>query len=138
LVNEWAIGGETSSESSESEEDRNKKIAGIAIMDDEEPPLPPPPMCFMAKHSNVSDSDSSGSSSDDDLPPLALKDLLDEYISMIKKQKSNLKALDETHEKLKLSYDELLVKHNDHSKEHDALVVSNKSPRDDHKNLLDK
>jgi hypothetical protein len=35
---------------------------------------------------------------------------------MIKKQKSKLKALDETHEKLKLSYDELLVKHNDLSK----------------------
>jgi hypothetical protein len=70
-------------------------------MDDEEPPLPPPPMCFMAKHSKVSDSDSSGSSSsDDDLSPLA--GLLDEYTSMIKKQKSKLKALEETHEKLKL------------------------------------
>jgi hypothetical protein len=81
---------------------------------DDEPPLPPPPMCFMAKHSKVSDSDSSGSSSsDDELSPLALKDLLDEYTFMIKKQKSKLKALDETHEKLKLSYDELLVKHND-------------------------
>jgi hypothetical protein len=92
----------------------------------------------MAKHSKVSDSDSSGSSSDDDLSPLALKDLLDEYTSMIKKQKSKLKALDETHEKLKLSYDELLVKHHDLSKEHDALVLSNKSLRDDHNKLLDK
>jgi DNA repair exonuclease SbcCD ATPase subunit len=109
-------------------------------MDDEEPPLPPPPMCFMAKHSKVSDSDSSGSSSsdDDDLSPLAIKGLLDEYTSMIKKQKSKLKTLEETHEKLKLSNDELLVKHNDHSKEHDALVVSNKSLRDDHNKLLDK
>jgi hypothetical protein len=109
-------------------------------MDNEEPPLPPPPMCFMAKHSKVSDSDSSGSSSsdDDDLSPLAFKGLLDEYTSMIKKQKSKLKALYETHEKLKLSYDELLVKHNDLSKEHDALVVSNKSLRDDHNKLLDK
>jgi hypothetical protein len=97
LVNEWVTEGETSSESSESEEDNNKKIAGIAIMDDE-PPLPPPPMCFMAKHSKVSDSDNSGSSSsDDELSPIALKDLLDEYTSMIKKQKSKLKALDETH-----------------------------------------
>jgi hypothetical protein len=138
LVNELVTGGETSSESSESEE-RNKKIAGIAIMDNEEPPLPPPPMCFMENHSKVSDSDCSGSSSsDDDLSPLALKGLLDEYTSMIKKQKSKLKALDETHEKLKLSYDELLVKHNDLSKEHDALVVSNKSLRDDHNKLLDK
>jgi hypothetical protein len=93
----------------------------------------------MAKHSKVSDSDSSGSSSsDDDLSPLALKGLLDEYTSMIKKQKSKLKALDETHEKLKLSYDELLVKHNDLSKEHDALVVFNKSLRHDHNKLLDK
>jgi hypothetical protein len=118
-------GGETSSESSESEEDKNKKIVGIAIMDDE-PPLPPPPMFFMEKHSKVRDSDNSGSSSsDDELSPLALKDLVDEYTSMIKKQKGKLKALDETHEKLKLSYDELLVKHNDLSKEHDALVVSN-------------
>jgi hypothetical protein len=126
LVNEWVAGGETSSESSESEEDKNKKIDGIAIMDDE-PPLLPPPMCFMAKHSKVSDSNNSGSSSsDDELSPLALKDLLDEYTFMIKKQKSKLKALDETHEKLKLSSDELLVKHNDLSKEHDALVVSNK------------
>jgi hypothetical protein len=57
---------------------------------------------------------------------------------MIKKQKSKLKALDETHGKLKLSYDELLVKHNDLSREHDALVVSNKSLRDDHNKLLDK
>jgi hypothetical protein len=140
LVNEWVTGGETSSESSESEEDKNKKIASIAIMDDEEPPFPLPPMCFMAKHSKVSDSDSRGSSSsdDDDLSPLALKGLLDEYTSMIKKQKSKLKALDETHEKLKLSYDELLVKHNDLSKEPDALVVSNKSLRDDHNKLLDK
>jgi hypothetical protein len=71
-------------------------------------------------------------------PPLALKGLLDEYTSMIKKQKSKLKALDETHEKLKVSYDELFVKHNDLSKEHDALVVSNKSLRDDHNKLLDK
>jgi hypothetical protein len=72
-------------------------------MDDEEPPLPSPPMCFMAKHSKVSDSDSSGSSSsDDDLSPLSLKGLLDEYTSMIKKQKSKLKALEETHEKLML------------------------------------
>jgi chromosome segregation ATPase len=139
LVNEWVTGGETSSESSESEEDKNKNIADIAIMDDEEPPLPLPAMCFMAKHSKVSNSDSSGSfSSDDELSPLALKGLLDEYTSMIKKQKSKLKALDETHEKLKLSYDELLVKCNDLSKEHDALVVSNKSLRDDHKELLDK
>jgi hypothetical protein len=99
-----------------SEEDKNKKIADIAIMDDE-PPLPPPPMCFMAKYSKVSDSDSSGSSSsDDELSPLALTDLLDEYTSMIKKQKSKLKVLDETHEKLKLSYDELLVKHNVNTK----------------------
>jgi hypothetical protein len=30
------------------------------------------------------------------------------------------------------------VKHNDLSKEHDALVVSNKSLRDDHNKLLDK
>jgi hypothetical protein len=108
-------------------------------MDDEEPLLPPPPMCFMAKHSKVSDSDSSGSSSsDDELSPLALKGLLDEYTSMIKKQKSKLKALGETHEKLKLSYDELLVKHNDLSKQHDGLVVSNKSLKDDHNKLLDK
>jgi hypothetical protein len=114
LANEWVTGGETSSESSESEEEKNKKITGIAIMDDEEPALPPPPMCFMAKHSKVSDSDiSDSSSSDDDLSPLALKGLLDEYTSMIKKQKSELKALEETHEKLKLSNDELLVKHND-------------------------
>jgi predicted RNase H-like nuclease (RuvC/YqgF family) len=83
----------------------------------------------------VSDRDSSD---DDDLSPLALTGLLDEYTSMIKKQKSKLKALDETHEKLKLSYDELLVKHNDLSKGHDALVVSNKSLRDDHNKLLDK
>jgi hypothetical protein len=76
-------------------------------MDDEEPPLPPQPMCLMAKHSKVSDSDSSGSSSsDDDLSPLALKGLLDEYTSMIKKQKSKLKALEDTHEKLKLSNDD--------------------------------
>jgi hypothetical protein len=102
LVNEWVTGGETSSESSESEEEKNKKIVGITIMDDEEPPLPPPPMCFMAKHSKVSDSDSSGSSSSDDISPLALKGLLDEYTSMIKKKKSKLKALDETHEKFKL------------------------------------
>jgi hypothetical protein len=55
----------------------------------------------------VSDSDSSGSSSsDDDLSPLALKGLLDEYTSMIKKQKSKLKALEDTHEKLKLSNDD--------------------------------
>jgi hypothetical protein len=139
LVNEWVTGGETLSESSESEEDKNKKIVGISIMDDEEPPLPPPPMCFMAKHSKVRDSDSSGSSSsDDEFLPLALKGLLDEYTSIIKKQKSKIKALDETHEKLKLSYDELLVKHNDLRKEHDASVVSNKSLRDDHKKLLDK
>jgi DNA repair exonuclease SbcCD ATPase subunit len=93
----------------------------------------------MAKHSKVSDSDNSdSSSSDDDLSPLALKSLLDEYTSMVKKQKSKLKALEETHEKLKLSNDELLVKHNDLSKEHDALVVSNKSLRDDHNKLLDK
>jgi hypothetical protein len=139
LVNEWVTDGDTSSESSESEEDKNKKIVGIVIMDDEEPPLPPPPMCFMAKHSKVSDSDSSGSSSsDDELSPLAFKGLLDEYTSMIKKQKSKLKELDETHEKLKLSYDELLVKQNDLRKEHDALVVSNKSLRDDHNKLLDK
>jgi predicted RNase H-like nuclease (RuvC/YqgF family) len=87
----------------------------------------------------VSDSDSSDSSiSDDDLSPLALKGLLDEYTSMIKKQKSKIKALEETHEKLKLSNDDLLVKHNDLSKEHDALVVSNKSLRDDHNKLLEK
>jgi hypothetical protein len=49
----------------------------------------------MAKHSKVSDSDSSDfSSSDDDLSPLALKGLIDEYTSMIKKQKSKLKALE--------------------------------------------
>jgi hypothetical protein len=122
LVNEWVTSGETSSESSECEEDKNKKIAGIAIMDDEEPPLPRPPMCFMAKNSKVSGSDSSGSSnSDDELSPLAFKGLFDEYTSMIKKQKSKLKTFDETHEKLKLSSDELLVKHDDLSKEHDAL-----------------
>jgi hypothetical protein len=77
LVNEWVTGGETSSESSESEEEKNKKITDIAIKYDEEPPLAPPTMCFMAKHSKVSDSDSSdSSSSDDDLPPLSLKGLL--------------------------------------------------------------
>jgi predicted RNase H-like nuclease (RuvC/YqgF family) len=108
-------------------------------MDDEEPPLPRPPMCFMAEHSKVSDSDSSDfSSSDDDLSPIVFKGLLDKYTSMIKKQKSKLKALEETHEKLKLSNDELLVKDNDLSKEHDALVVSNKSLRDDHNKLIDK
>jgi hypothetical protein len=95
LVNEWVTSNNTSSESSESEEEKNKKTAGIAIKDDEEPTLPPPPMCFMAKHSKVSDSDSSDfSSSDDDLSPLALKGLIDEYTSMIKKQKSKLKALE--------------------------------------------
>jgi hypothetical protein len=57
---------------------------------------------------------------------------------MIKKQKSKIKALEEIHEKLKLSDDELLMKHIDLSKEHDALVVSNKSLRDDHNKLLDK
>jgi hypothetical protein len=139
LANQWITGGETSSESSESEEEKNKKITGIAIKDDEEPSLPSPPMCFMAKHSKVSDSNSSdSSSSDDDLSPNALNGLLDEYTSMIKGQKSNLKPLEETHEKLKLSNDELVVKHNDLSKEHDALVVSNKSLRDDHNKLLDK
>jgi hypothetical protein len=87
----------------------------------------------------MSDSDSSDySSSNDDLSPLALKVLLDEYTSMIKKQKSKLKALEETHEKLKLSNYEFLVKHNDLSKEHDALVVSNKSLRDDRNKLFDK
>jgi hypothetical protein len=118
---------------------RKFTINSIAIKDDEEHPLPPPPMCFMAKQSKVSDNDSCDSSSrDDDLSPLALKGLLDEYTSMINKQKSKLKALEETHEILKLSNDELLVKHNDLSKEHDALVVSNKSLRDDHNKLLDK
>ncbi|XP_025825200.1 uncharacterized protein LOC112900569 [Panicum hallii] len=124
LLGEWITDGETSSDDS-SDDDSKKKIAGIAINDDE-PPLPPPPMCLMARgNSKVSDDEHSSrdDDSDNDLLPNELRSILEEYTDVIKKYKSKCKSLEGEHIKLKASYDELLVRHN----EHYEVVLLNKS-----------
>ena len=83
----------SSSEDSSDEED----IVTIALTN-EEPSLPPPPMCLMAKgNSKVCDSD-------DEYDPYEFTNLINEYTSVIKREKGKVKILESTHAKLELAW----------------------------------
>ena len=79
----------SSSEDSSDEED----IVTIALTN-EESPLPPPPMRLMAKGNTKVCEEDSDSDSDDDLDPYEFTNLINEYTSVIKREKSRfLRAL---------------------------------------------
>ena len=124
IVGEWTS-GESSSEDSSDDED--KDFAGLAITEDD-PPLPPPPMCLMAKgNTKVSSEEDDSSSDDDGLSPNDLSKLMNDYASIIKKQKAKIKCHENLYAKLSTSHDELLAKYNDLLKKHDEEVESNKT-----------
>ncbi|WVZ98807.1 hypothetical protein U9M48_044188 [Paspalum notatum var. saurae] len=74
------------------------------------PTLSPPPMCLMAKGSKVREIEVDDS--DDELSPDELASLIDEYVSVIKREKGNVKHLESTLAKLEESHHDLLEKHN--------------------------
>src|SRR6185436_16523071 len=91
---EW-VTDVSSSEDSSDEED----IVTIALTN-EEPSLPPPPMCLMAKgNSKVCESEDD---SDDELDPNEFANLINEYTSVIKREKGKVKVLESTRAKLEL------------------------------------
>ena len=76
----------SSSEDSSDEED----IVTIALTN-EEPSLPPPPMCLMAKaNSKVCESEDD---SDDEFDPNEFANLINEYTSVIKREKGKSRFL---------------------------------------------
>ena len=98
----------SSSEESSDEED----IVTIALTN-EEPPLPPPPMCLMAKgNTKVCEVDSEDDS-DEELHPYEFPNLINEYTSVIKREKGEVKILESTHAKLELAHSDFLGKYND-------------------------
>ena len=78
----------SSSEESSDEED----IVTIALTN-EEPLLPPPPMCLMAKGNTKVCEVNSDSDSDDELDPNEFANLINEYISVIKRKKGKASFL---------------------------------------------
>ncbi|PVH66915.1 hypothetical protein PAHAL_1G382100 [Panicum hallii] len=99
---EW-VTDVSSSEDSSDEED----IVTIALTN-EEPPLPPPPMCLMAKgNTKVCEVDSEDDS-DGELDPNEFTNLINEYTSVIKREKGKVRILESTHAKLDLAHSDLL------------------------------
>ena len=99
---EW-VTDVSSSEDSSDEED----IVTIALTN-EEPPLPPPPMCLMAKGNTKVCEVDSDNDSDDELDPYEFTNLINEYTSIIKREKGKVKILESTHAKLELAHSDLL------------------------------
>ncbi|PVH66706.1 hypothetical protein PAHAL_1G321900 [Panicum hallii] len=110
----------SSSEDSSDEED----IVTIAFTN-EEPSQPPPPMCLMAKgNTKVCEVDSEDDS-DEELDPNEFTNLINEYTSVIKREKGKYndllkkhneslilaKQVEESHKKLKQEYRELVHKY---------------------------
>ena len=100
---EWVTNVSSSEESSDEED-----IVTIALTN-EEPSLPPPPMCLMAKgNSKVCESEDD---SDDELDPNEFANLINEYTSVIKREKGKVKVLESTRAKLELAHSDLLGKY---------------------------
>ena len=66
-------------------------------------------MCLMAK-GNIKVCEDSDSDSDDELDPNEFANLINEYISVIKREKGKIKHLESTHAKLELAHSDLLGK----------------------------
>ncbi|PVH35493.1 hypothetical protein PAHAL_7G199100 [Panicum hallii] len=126
---EW-VTDVSSSEDSSDEED----IVTIALTN-EEPSLPPPPMCLMAKgNTKVCEVDSEDDS-DEELDPNEFTNLINEYPSVIKREKGKVKVLESTHAKLELAHSDLLSKYNDLLKKHNESLVLAKQVEESHKKL---
>ena len=120
----------SSSEESSAEED----IVTIALTN-EEPLLPPPPMCLMAKGNIKVCEEDSDSDSDDELDPNEFANLINEYTSVIKREKGKVNLLESTHDKLELADSDLLGKYNDLLKKHHESLALAKQVEDNHKKL---
>ena len=100
-------------------------IVTIALTN-EEPPLPPPPIYLMAKgNTKVCEVDSEDDS-DEELDPYEFTNLINEYTSVIKREKGKVKVLESTHAKLELAHSDLLGKYNDLLKKHSESLVLTK------------
>ena len=88
---EWVTDVSSSEESSDEED-----IITIALTNEEQS-LPPPPMCLMAKgNTKVCEVDSEDDS-DEELDPYEFTNLINEYTSVIKREKGKVKILESTH-----------------------------------------
>ena len=85
---EW-VTDVSSSEDSSDEED----IVTIALTN-EEPPLPLPPMCLMAKGNTKVCEVDSDNDSDEEFDPYEFTNLINEYTSVIKREKGKVKILE--------------------------------------------
>src|SRR6185295_5952244 len=121
-----------SSKDSGDEED----IVTIALTN-EEPSLPRPPMFLMAKgNTKVCEVDSdSDSDSEEELDPYEFTNRINEYTSVIKREKGNVKIFESTHAKLQLAHSDLLGKYNDLLKKHNESIVLAKQVEESHKKL---
>ena len=123
-ANEWVTDEESSDEESEVEEE---SLAGLAIANNDDSSLHPPPMCLMAKgNTKVCDD-----SSDDELSPDDLASMINEYHTIIKREKSKVKALEEARAKLESANLDLLDKYESILKEHDTLKSHVKQVEED-------
>ena len=61
--------------------------------------------------------------SDDELDPNEFANLINEYTSVIKREKGKVKVLESTHAKLELAHSDLLGKYNDLLKKHNESLV---------------
>jgi len=120
----------SSSEDSSDEED----IVTIALTN-EESPLHPPPMCLMAKGNTKVCEVDSDNDSDEELDPYEFTNLINEYTSVIKREKGKVKILESTHAKLELAHSDLLGKYNDLLKKHNESLVLAKQVEESQKNL---
>ena len=87
--------------SSEESSDEEEDIVTIALTN-EESSLPQPPMCLMAKGKIKVCEVDSDTDSDEELDPYEFTNLINEYTSVIKREKGKVKILESTHAKLEL------------------------------------
>jgi len=75
------------------------------------------------------------SDSDDEFDPDEFANLINEYTSLIKREKGKVKILESTHAKLELTHSDLLGKYNDLLKKHNESLVLAKQVEESHKKL---
>ena len=63
------------------------------------------------------------------------KIIINEYTSVIKREKGKVKILESTHAKLELAHSDLLGKYNDLLKKHNESIVLAKKVEESHKKL---
>ena len=89
----------------------------------------------MAKGNTKVCEEDSDSDSDDELDPNEFANLINEYTSVIKREKGKVKLLESTHAKLELPHSDLLGKYNDLLKKHHESLALAKQVEESHKKL---